>query len=284
VEPPGASPPRPDVQPDPSPARVGSEWGNIPAAAWLWLGFAAVACFAGLLIVVTISGSRDEALPPVETFAAAGIVVALVAAVAVAMACRAARASSRVAIAMAAGFVAIAIAKFGIGTRAFYIGNQRETIEIVGGQRDVAIAIAVGVCVLYAVALWLLAAVIEHLVTGDARAVRVPVGAAIGVLVLGGAGAGFAMFIAGGAPVLYLGFAFESAGGILIMLSVVFAITVISAAFTSSARRVKAGGDVSLYSSLFWVALAFIVLFHVLWIVFMLALIAIWPLRTVTPK
>jgi hypothetical protein len=39
-----------------------------------------------------------------------------------------------------------------------------------------------------------------------------------------------------------------------------------------------------MYVTVAWVAIAFVLVFHVLWIVFLLAVVAIWPLRTVTPK
>ena len=33
-----------------------------------------------------------------------------------------------------------------------------------------------------------------------------------------------------------------------------------------------------------WVAICFLLVFQMLWIVFLLAVVAIWPLKTVTPK
>jgi hypothetical protein len=42
--------------------------------------------------------------------------------------------------------------------------------------------------------------------------------------------------------------------------------------------------DVGAIVSLFWLGLGFLALYHVLWVVYVLVLGSIWPLRTVTPK
>jgi hypothetical protein len=39
-----------------------------------------------------------------------------------------------------------------------------------------------------------------------------------------------------------------------------------------------------LTASFFWLGLALILLYHVMWIVFFLTLVSIWPFRTYTPK
>jgi len=256
----------------------------MPGGSWLWVGVAALASFAALMVAISVAGGRGEATPPIGVFAAAGLVVALVAAPTVALACRATGATSRIAIAMAAAFVAIAVVKFSFGAWALYDANQTHTIETFSGPELVVVAIAGGVCLLYGVVLWLLAAFIERLTTGHARAVPVTVGAVAGVLVLGGAAAAGGFLLSSGSSALYLDFVFSSAAAALVALSLLFAIVAMSTAFRSAAWRTKVTGDITMYGSLFWIALLFIVLFHVLWIVFMLALIAIWPLKTVTPK
>ena len=39
-----------------------------------------------------------------------------------------------------------------------------------------------------------------------------------------------------------------------------------------------------MYMSFFWVGLYFLALYHVLWVVYVLVLTSIWPLKVVTPK
>jgi hypothetical protein len=36
--------------------------------------------------------------------------------------------------------------------------------------------------------------------------------------------------------------------------------------------------------SVFWVGLAFLALYHALWVIYVLALTTIWPLKVITPK
>ena len=42
--------------------------------------------------------------------------------------------------------------------------------------------------------------------------------------------------------------------------------------------------DAALLASFFWLGLAFLALYHALWVVYVLVLTAIWPLRVVVPK
>jgi hypothetical protein len=58
----------------------------------------------------------------------------------------------------------------------------------------------------------------------------------------------------------------------------------VTGAFLSAEDRAQVLARASMLATVTWIALAFVVLFQVLWIVFMLALVAVWPLRTVTPK
>jgi hypothetical protein len=43
-------------------------------------------------------------------------------------------------------------------------------------------------------------------------------------------------------------------------------------------------GDATLLAGFFWLGLALILLYHVMWVVFLLTLVSIWPFRTYTPK
>ena len=49
-------------------------------------------------------------------------------------------------------------------------------------------------------------------------------------------------------------------------------------------RRPELVADIGAVVTLFWLGLGFLALYHVLWIVYVLVLGSIWPLRTVTPK
>src|SRR5215207_5581491 len=54
--------------------------------------------------------------------------------------------------------------------------------------------------------------------------------------------------------------------------------------FDEVEKRAVRLGDATLLASFFWLGLALIVLYHVMWVVFLLTLVSIWPFRTYTPK
>jgi len=57
--------------------------------------------------------------------------------------------------------------------------------------------------------------------------------------------------------------------------------------FDQAAVRTARGarlGEATLLAGFFWIGLATITLYHVMWIVFLVTLVSIWPFRTYTPK
>jgi hypothetical protein len=88
--------------------------------------------------------------------------------------------------------------------------------------------------------------------------------------------------LAGG--LTYLEFVFSS--GLSLMIGVVLACATAFAtlAFRATADRARLVGDATVFMSFFWVGLYFLALYHVLWVVYVLVLTSIWPLKVVTPK
>jgi hypothetical protein len=86
------------------------------------------------------------------------------------------------------------------------------------------------------------------------------------------------------APTQYLAFAMTGleAGALALVLFV--ATVAVGFAFRDTSAQARALGKSSMYVTIAWIAVAFVLVFHVLWIVFLLAVVAIWPLRSVTPK
>jgi hypothetical protein len=82
----------------------------------------------------------------------------------------------------------------------------------------------------------------------------------------------------------YLRFVFASASAGLIALALAGASALAAMTFRSARERAVLAGDVSMVVSLFWVGLAFLALFHALWVVYVLVLTALWPLKVVVPK
>jgi hypothetical protein len=82
----------------------------------------------------------------------------------------------------------------------------------------------------------------------------------------------------------YLEFVFTSAGSLAIALALGVATVLAGMAIKDAAERAAVVGDVALVVSFFWVGLCFLALYHVLWVVYILVLTSIWPLKVVVPK
>jgi hypothetical protein len=107
------------------------------------------------------------------------------------------------------------------------------------------------------------------------------------VLILLGIGSGGAILVLllplfGGLD--YLDFVFSSGVSLLVALTLTAATAIAALAFDATSKRAHAVGDATLYTSFFWVGLYFLALYHVLWVVYVLVLTSIWPLKVVTPK
>ena len=111
------------------------------------------------------------------------------------------------------------------------------------------------------------------------RAGKVAVGIAFVVIAIPGLAILIVFVLA--APRQYLEFVFAGAG-VVIAVGLTIAATLIGSAFRSvDGSEVT---DVGTIVTLFWLGLGFLALFHVLWIVYVLVLGSIWPLKTVVPK
>ena len=92
-------------------------------------------------------------------------------------------------------------------------------------------------------------------------------------------------------PVVYVGFPtfsylfyIISTFGAAITLALVLAAVLAYRSFDEVEKRAVRLGDATLLASFFWLGLALILLYHVIWVVFLLTLVSIWPFRTYTPK
>lgn len=82
----------------------------------------------------------------------------------------------------------------------------------------------------------------------------------------------------------YLSFVFSTVFGALIALVLLGAIYFVGAAFNSAAEQAIVMRDVTVLASFFWIGAAFLFIYHALWVVYLLTLTALWPLRVVVPK
>lgn len=267
-----AQPARPDI-------RRPSALPGFASVAWI-----IAATGLGLVAIAVVLNIQDNSgrVPPTSTFAAVAIAISVVAIATVALAAHAAGTTWRAAIALGGGFAAIALAKFGMGPTALFQGNQVDVIQNASGgtSGDLVVLIAIVVGALYVAAIWLVAVVFRPAAPPDGPSAKL----AIGLFALAVAATLFTGFFLSSAAIQYIGWAATGleAGGIA--LALFLATGLIAAAFHGTAARSMALGKASMYMTVLWVAIAFLLVFQVLWIVFLLAIVSIWPFKSVTPK
>jgi hypothetical protein len=117
------------------------------------------------------------------------------------------------------------------------------------------------------------------------RRIVVPFVAAAYALV--GAGIALTLFVVAGAAGAfdeYVAFVLTSSVSVLVAVALSSAGALAALAFRGTAERAEIVGDAALVTSFFWIGLAFLGLYHALWVVYILVVTAAWPLRVVVPK
>lgn len=82
----------------------------------------------------------------------------------------------------------------------------------------------------------------------------------------------------------YLRFVFSSAVALEIVIVLAAASVLAGLAFRSVAERAEMYGNAAVLMSFFWLGLYFLALYHVLWVVYVLVVFSLWPLKVVVPK
>jgi hypothetical protein len=140
--------------------------------------------------------------------------------------------------------------------------------------------IAVSILVLYVGAVWFLAAALRPAPPPDGPSYK-PALVCLLIAVAGGIGTTIFVTTAAGTYLAFIITGLEATGIAVALFAATF---LVAAAFRDTARQSRALGATSMYVTVAWVAICFLLVFQVLWIVFLLAVVAIWPLKTVTPK
>jgi hypothetical protein len=192
--------------------------------------------------------------------------------------------------------VLVVLVKLGLAPRGFYEVNQVHTIDSTFSiDNGLMATLAAGVVFFLYLGVYVMLyrffrARIEHLAPAD-PVPRLPGGRKIvtGVIVLtvllvASGGALLLVLIPLTAGVEYIDFVFSSSLSLLIAVILACATAFAAMAFSSASDRARLVGDASLFMSFFWVGLSFLALYHVLWVVYVLVLTSIWPLKVVTPK
>lgn len=153
-----------------------------------------------------------------------------------------------------------------------------------------AVTAAALVLALYLGAFWLLYRLVRRrllaptIQTKTAQRVGIGVAAAVLILAVGGGGLLLLPLLVVGAGVDYLDFVFSSAWSLVVGVAVALAAGLAALALRGAQEQADAIGDATVLVTFFWIGVAFLTLYHVLWVVYILVLTAIWPLKTVSPK
>ena len=262
---------------------------RLPTRFWLKVAGA----FAGGLLVVWVvpRAANEGTTPPIGILLAVGLLVSIVTTGLLYVGLRFDLKLPVKAVAYAVAYnVIIVLVKFVLGPAALYEVNQERAWESLWPiDEPVGAALAAGlVLLLYAIGLRLTYVFVRRrwLVSVPARPDRVRrasaalvFGVGIGVLVLG-----LPLLFAADAGLRYLGFVFSSAYALLIGVALTGAVSLAAQAFRYAEDRQALVAATATAATLFWAGLAFLAMYHVLWVVYLLVLSSIWPLRVVVPK
>jgi hypothetical protein len=248
-----------------------------------------------MLVPRTVSSNGD--VPPVGMLLTTATVVGVICAALLYWGLRSDLGLPATAAAYAVAFnVLVIVVKLGLAPHGFYEVNQSRDLDGLFSIDNglMAMLAAAAIFVLY-VAVYLvlyryIRVKVQHLapedpiprfVSGRALVIAVVVGT---FLLIASGGALLLVLVPIAAGFDYLDFVFSSSLSVVIGVILACATALAAAAFNSTADRARLVGDASVFMSFFWVGLYFLALYHVLWVVYVLVLTSIWPLKVVTPK
>jgi hypothetical protein len=204
----------------------------------------------------------------------------------------------RTVLVLAAGYNAlIAAVKLGLAPAALYRANSVEPFDASVQDPNSLIyylAVAFGVLLLYVLVFGVMYRLFRRrfrrrsLSSEAPRARRVSGRVLVAILV---AVVVIAVSLLWVAPLLYVGLPtlsylvyIFSTFGVAITLALALAAFLAYRTFDEVEKQAAHLGDATLLATFFWLGLALIVLYHVMWVVFLLTLVSIWPFQTYTPK
>jgi hypothetical protein len=267
-----------------------------PKGIWakIGLGFGAATLVAIAAPRITTEGST----PPMSPLLMSGLLIALVTSAALYLGIRSdMRLSSRVAL-YAVGYNVLLVAvKFVFAPRGLYEVNREVTLEqSLFSQNDTTGALLTSglVFLLYLCVYYVVYRIYRSRVE-ILRRVRDPAQRKrrLRRLILPMVAGGFLFTVSGGILVVaiiaasgveYIQFVFSSGYSLLIAVALGGATYLAAVAFKEVAEREAIIDRAVVFVTFFWLGLYFIALYHVLWVVYILVLTAIWPLRVVVPK
>ncbi|HET6746802.1 MAG TPA: hypothetical protein VFH06_01710 [Candidatus Saccharimonadales bacterium] len=108
----------------------------------------------------------------------------------------------------------------------------------------------------------------------------------LGLIAVLASGAGaillFPLFFLGG-PVDYVNYALAGGGIVLVLMTVMTIVLSLKYLQHASNKAIEAK-DATILAVTFWIGLSLILVYHVLWVIFMGVLLALWPFKTISPS
>ena len=256
-------------------------------AVWLkiWVAFA-----ISLAAVYFLPGDGSSDTPPTDTLLLVAVTIAFVTTVALWLGLRLDLGFPTAVIVYTVGWnVLVVLAKFAFGPQGFYEVNQEVEIDATLATLDSPEGAIIGgaiIFTLYAAALY--AIYRAYRAEEGTLAGRLVTGAVFFVVIVGAAAVAAVVFVL---PILfaapafdYLSFVFTSSVSLVVGLTLAGALVLATLSFRSAAERARVLGDTAVLVNLFWIGLAFLAMYQALWVVYVLVLTSIWPLKTVTSK
>ncbi|MFL6031019.1 MAG: hypothetical protein ACJ74D_13450 [Gaiellaceae bacterium] len=273
------------------------------ADAWLTPGLVlkftlASALSLGVVLLAPRTVDSGGDVPPVRMLLVTGTIVAVICCGLLAWGLRSdLRLPWKVAIYAVVFNTVVIVVKLALAPHGFYEVNQRRDIDATFGTIDngfMALIAAACVFALYAAVYVVLyrtfRAKIEHLgpddpvprlISGRNLALSVVI---LTVLLVASGGALLLVLLPLAGGIEYIDFVFSSGLSLIVAGLLACATAFAALAFSSTADRARMLGDASVFMSFFWAGLYFLALYHALWVVYILVLTSIWPLKVVTPK
>jgi hypothetical protein len=206
----------------------------------------------------------------------------------------------RTVLVMAAGYNAlIAAVKLGLAPAAFYQANREQAFDTAFGDPNEVwfyLGVGSGVLLLYLLVFGVMYGVFRRRFRRRSLPSEPPPeqsgrwsnrAIVIGAVAIVAFMASFLWIM----PVVYVGFPtfsylfyIFSTFGAAITLALILAAVLAYKSFDEVEKLAVRLGDATLLASFFWLGLALILLYHVMWVVFLLTLVSFWPFRTYTPK
>jgi hypothetical protein len=252
-----------------------------------------LALLAGSAFISSIPANSPGTEPPVGVFLAMGLFAILLTAVILQTALKLGLPLKQSTIGLVFGFnVLIATVKFVVAPLSLYLTNS--SVGFVSGDPLVSTwgywLIAAATFMLYGLVLFTIFKMTANRLSAKQHK-KLPIwkfagGLSLLALVVYFTGSVFVFLVVATIPfaplVEYL--IATGPGLVLILGLLVVAIMTAVKAFQSAADEAKQLRNATLLASLFWLCLSIILLYHVLWVVFMTALVTIWPFKTFIPN